>query len=94
MLYFKKEVHMKKSISTMLDLNERIDVVDIGANPVDGEPPYKKLLDANLVNVIGFEPNEDALIRLNRMKGPNETYIGKAVYDGTQQELHYRSLSF
>ena len=80
---------MEKSLFTLLDLNELIDVVDIGANPIveDGEPPYKKLLEANLVNLIGFEPNEDALIRLNRTKGPNEKYIGKAVYDGSLQEF-------
>ncbi len=78
---------MKKSVFSMLDLSEHIDIVDIGANPIDGEPPYKKLLDANIVKVIGFEPNKDALIRLNKMKGPNETYIGKAVYDGSRQEI-------
>ena len=78
---------MKKSVYGMLDLSEQIDIVDIGANPIDGEPPYKKLLDANIVKVIGFEPNKDALIRLNKMKGPNETYIGKAVYDGSRQEI-------
>jgi FkbM family methyltransferase len=78
---------MKKSVSDILDLNERLDIVDIGANPIDGEPPYKKLLDEKLVNLIGFEPNEDALMRLNKMKSVNETYIGKAVYDGTKQEL-------
>ena len=78
---------MKKSISTILDLSERIDVVDIGANPIDGDPPYKKLLEANLANIFGFEPSKDALQRLNTMKGSNEKYIGKAVYDGSQQEL-------
>ena len=87
MLNSQREVIMKKSVFSMIDLSERIDIVDIGANPIDGEPPYKKLLDSNLVNVIGFEPNKDALMRLNKMKGPSETYIGKAVYDGTKQEL-------
>ena len=87
MLYSQKEVVMKKTVFSMLDLRERIDIVDIGANPIDGEPPYKKLLDANLANVIGFEPNKDALMRLNEMKSPNETYIGKAVYNGSKQEL-------
>ena len=47
MLNSQKELIMKKSVFSMLDLSERIDIVDIGANPIDGEPPYKKLLDSN-----------------------------------------------
>jgi len=77
----------KPSLVTLVELDELIDVVDIGANPNDGVAPYKNLLDENLARVFGFEPNEDALGRLNAMKGPNETYIGKAVYDGSQQQL-------
>ena len=34
----------------------QIDVVDIGANPIDGDPPYRLLLDAGLCRVTGFEP--------------------------------------
>ena len=29
-------------------------VVDIGANAIDGEPPYKSLLQKGLCRVIGF----------------------------------------
>ena len=52
---------MKKSISAILDLSERIDVVDIRANPINSDPPYKKLLEANFANIFGFEPNKDAV---------------------------------
>ncbi len=83
----KSMTNNKPSLVTLLELDELIDVVDIGANPIDGDAPYKKLLDGNLARVFGFEPNEDALARLNAMKGPNETYVGKAVYDGSQQQL-------
>lgn len=75
------------SISDLLQINRPIDVVDIGANPIDGDPPYKRLLDAGLAHVYGFEPNPDAFARLNSIKGPNETYVPSAVYDGTKQEL-------
>jgi len=64
-----------------------IDVVDIGANPIDEEPPYKVLLDGGRAQVTGFEPNPEALARLNAMKGGNETYLADAVYDGSEQEL-------
>ena len=78
---------MKASVSSILDLNGMVDIVDIGANDIEGEQIYEKLVKANLANVFGFEPNQEALMRLNTNKGPNATYIGKAIYDGTQQEL-------
>lgn len=78
---------MKASVSSILDLNGMVDIVDIGANDVEGEQVYEKLVKANLANVFGFEPNQKALTRLIKNKGPNATYIGKAVYDGNQQEL-------
>ena len=79
----------RPSLSNIFQLDQKIDVVDIGANPIDGEgeAPYKALLDAGLAHVYGFEPNPDALARLNSMKGPNETYVPNAVYDGKEQVL-------
>ena len=77
----------RTSIPDLLDIRQLIDVVDIGANPIDGEAPYKPLLDAGLAHVCGFEPNPDALAQLNSKKGPNETYVSSAVYDGNEQEL-------
>ncbi len=77
----------RPSLSELLQIKHPIDVVDIGANPIDGEAPYKPLLDAGLAHVYGFEPNPDALARLNSIKGPNETYVPNAVYDGNEQEL-------
>ncbi len=31
-------------------------VVDVGANPIDGVPPYRPLLAKGLCTVVGFEP--------------------------------------
>lgn len=76
-----------KSISGLVNLEPPLDVVDIGANPIDGEAPYKPLLDGGMAHLYGFEPNPEALARLNAIKGANETYVGSAVYDGKQQEL-------
>ena len=50
--------NIDQSISSLIELDEFIDIVDIGANPIDGLPPYKPLLEKNLARVIGFEPNE------------------------------------
>ena len=79
--------NIDQSISSLIELDEFIDIVDIGANPIDGLPPYKPLLEKNLARVIGFEPNEEALSQLEVLKGPNEEYLGKAVYDGHPQQL-------
>jgi FkbM family methyltransferase len=66
----------------------RIKVVDIGANPIDGQPPYASLLRAGDADVVGFEPNRDALAKLNAAKGPHETYLPHAIGDGGKHTLH------
>lgn len=63
------------------------EVVDIGANPIDGDPPYKPMLDAGLCRVTGFEPQENALATLNRTKGALERYLPYVLFDGSQQTL-------
>lgn len=64
------------------------EVVDIGANPIDGDPPYKAMLQAGLCRVTGFEPQEDALAELLRKKGGNERYLPYAVGDGGEHTLN------
>jgi FkbM family methyltransferase len=63
-------------------------IVDIGANPIDGEPPYKAMLAAGLCEVLGFEPQAQAVERLERNKGPHERYLAYALGDGTAQSLN------
>lgn len=63
-------------------------IVDVGANPIDGDPPYKAMLAAGLCKVVGFEPQPAALARLNQTKGPDELYLPYAVADGTERILH------
>src|SRR5262249_33984513 len=66
----------------------RTAVVDIGANPIDGVPPYKPLLDRGLCTVVGFDPQQSALDLLQPNRGPLETYLPYAVGDGSTQTLH------
>jgi FkbM family methyltransferase len=63
-------------------------VVDVGANPIDGDPPYKAMLAAGLCEVTGFEPLGPALERLEQKKGLRERYLPYAVADGTERTLH------
>jgi FkbM family methyltransferase len=63
-------------------------VVDVGANPIDGEPPYKRMLAAGLCDVVGFEPQAEALARLATKAGPRERYLPYALGDGTPGVLN------
>src|SRR5438046_1187497 len=81
-------MHSGVSPALILGLKRRTAVVDIGANPVDGDPPYKQMLLDGLCDVIGFEPQIDALAQLNAKKGPHEKYLPHAVGDGQTCTLH------
>jgi FkbM family methyltransferase len=63
-------------------------IVDAGANPIDGDPPYKAMLAAGLCEVTGFEPQAEALARLERKKGPHERYLPYALGDGSDGLLN------
>jgi FkbM family methyltransferase len=76
-------------LQTLLGFSCSIKVVDIGANPIDGTPPYAPLLAAGHTSVVGFEPNREALAVLNARKGANETYLPLVVADGRPRKLHY-----
>jgi len=65
---------MSAAFQNLLSPQRLTDVVDIGANPIDGEPPYTSMLAEGLCHVTGFEPQQEALVELQRMKGPNERY--------------------
>ncbi|ANN71854.1 TDP-N-acetylfucosamine:lipid II N-acetylfucosaminyltransferase [Bordetella bronchialis] len=69
-------------------VSDRIQVVDIGANPIDGDPPYKSLLQAGKIDLVGFEPQEAALRKLNKHKSAFETYLPHAVGSGDEVTLY------
>ena len=64
------------------------DVVDVGANPIDGLPPYTPMLAAGICRVTGFEPQQEALAELQTKKGPHERYLPYAVGDGGEHTLN------
>jgi FkbM family methyltransferase len=63
-------------------------VVDIGANPIDGDPPYKQFLRKRLCRVVGFEPQADALAALTSRKSDLETYLPYVVGNGEEARLN------
>ena len=62
-------------------------IIDIGAAPIDGHPPYKEMLDYGLCTVTGFEPRAGALAKLEEAKGPLERYLPHVVGDGREHRL-------
>ena len=84
---------MPASLNSILGTEIKIKVVDVGANPIDGKPPYLPLLQDGHASVVGFEPQAAALAELNRRKGPNEIYLPAAVGDGKTHTLHLCSAS-
>lgn len=44
-------------LSGLLRPSRMTEVVDIGANPIDGDPPYKSMLKEGLCRVTGVSAN-------------------------------------
>jgi FkbM family methyltransferase len=80
------------TLSALLSPARLTEVVDVGANPIDGNPPYKAMLEAGLCAVTGFEPQPQALARLDEKKGPRERYLPYALGDGTERMLNVCAL--
>jgi FkbM family methyltransferase len=80
---------MSAGLNSLLQIDARVRVVDIGANPIDGNPPYATLLQSGQADVLGFEPQPEALAELNLKKGPHETYLPHAIGDGGEHTLHF-----
>ncbi len=76
------------ALARLLDLDRLTHVVDIGASPTDGPPPYAPLLEAGLCRVTGFDPDPVAIAKLNGTRGENETYLPHAIGDGHAHFLY------
>ena len=62
-------------------------IVDIGASPIDGVPPYQPLIDIGDVELIGFEPSPEQFAALQKRTTPGVTFLPYAIGDGTEGEL-------
>jgi FkbM family methyltransferase len=76
-------------LHSILNLSCRVTVIDVGANPIDGEQAFSRLMQTGRVQIVGFEPNRKALAILNKKKGPNEKYFPYALGDGEAHKLHH-----
>lgn len=79
------------SIPSFLDLtgeNPRQKIVDIGARYVGGAPTYAPLLEGGNATLVGFDPDPDAIGKLDEIKRPGDVYLPHAVGDGRRHRLH------
>ncbi len=79
---------MNETLEETLRVERLTEIVDIGANPIDGDPPYKPMLSKALCNITGFEPQELALAELLKKKSKFERYLPYAVGDGNVHTLN------
>lgn len=77
-----------RALHNLLGFEKDTQIVDIGANPIDGAPPYTPLLDAGLCFLTGFEPEPSALAALNAASTDREKYLPYAIGDGSSKTLH------
>lgn len=75
-------------LTRTLGLTDPLRILDIGANPMNHDAPYKELLAAGHAHVTGFEPQPEALAALNARKSPQETYFPDVVGDGATHRLN------
>ena len=84
----KLDENIMQFLTQLLKPQRLTEIVDIGANPIDGDPPYKVLLDNKLCRLTGFEPQAEALQQLNNLKSDLENYLPYAVGDGQKHILN------
>lgn len=75
-------------LRALINVDRPTAIVDVGANPINGDPPYAEMLAAGLCTVTGFEPQSEALAELERMKGPLERYLPYVIGDGAPHTLN------
>ncbi|GAB47361.1 FkbM family methyltransferase [Mobilicoccus pelagius] len=77
------------TLADLLRVGRPVEVVDVGASPLVGEPPaYAGLLEAGLARVTGFEPDEESLAELRQADDEHSRHLPHAVGDGGRHTLH------
>ncbi len=73
---------MLDRLTDILDLGHLTHVLDIGASPIDGPPPYLPLMEANLCRVTGFDP------QVAPVNNATEVYLTDVIADGRDHVLN------
>lgn len=65
-----------------------IDILDVGASTVDGDPPYHNLKKTGRSRIYGFEPSPEEYKKLKKLQNDNEVYLPYALGDGKKSTLN------
>jgi FkbM family methyltransferase len=66
----------------------RVQIVDVGAMKTSAGEIYEPLLEQNLAEVCGFEPNQEEFERLQQESDARRVYLPHAVGTGSEGTLH------
>jgi len=76
-----------------LELEEKIQVIDIGAAAIAEVPVYKPLLDLNLAHLSAFDGDERQIKNIRDAYGEKATIYNDFLFDGDEQTLYLASSS-
>lgn len=79
---------MNSLFQDLLRTRRLTEVVDIGTSPPEDEPPYKRMLDAGLCRLTGFDLNQQQPSEDLKPNSDNERYLPYAVGDGGVHTLN------
>lgn len=75
-------------LTAILNPSRLTEIVDIGANLIDGNTPYDPMLTVGACHITGFEPQEQPLAKLIQEKSIYESYLPYAIGDGADHMLN------
>lgn len=79
---------INNKLKDLINFNEIIEVIDIGAAAIAEQPVYKKLLDFNLAHLNAFEGDTRQIQKIKNTYGINTSVFSDFVSDGTEKTLY------
>jgi len=87
----KSVVEYKNKLFEALELDEEIQVLDIGASAINEAPVYKTLLDKGYAHLHAFEGDIRQVERIKKVYAKRCTIHNDFLFDGTEQTLYLAS---
>jgi len=79
------------SLLGLIDLDSRIEVLDVGAADTAEEPPYKPLLELGVAHLNAFEGDARHIRQIQENWGDRATVFSDFLFDGTPRNLYLAS---
>ena len=82
-----KKIERTAKLLSILPSFQKLKIVDIGANEIEGQPEYLDLLQLGQCSLVGFEPQFDTVPMDPEKTQPNVQYLPHAIGDGDETEF-------